>query len=50
MKDKKPQKDNDMEQEHSTFPSLNANHDTYDVKLISEKEDDLIYNITIKQL
>lgn len=37
-----------MEQEHTAFPRLNANHDTYDVKLISKKEDDLIYNITIK--
>lgn len=38
-----------MKYEHSTFPSLNVNHDTYDVKLISEKEDDLTYNITIKK-
>lgn len=48
MKDKKPQKDNGMEQEHSTFPNLNANHDSYECYLVNDK-DDTIYNITIKQ-
>lgn len=49
MKDKKPQKDNGMEQEHSTFPNLNANHDSYEFHIMSDN-DDTTYNITIKQL